>query len=73
MLENGETQKQLRFFQSGPEALNFCRSLDYALDNKSIICVLVIYAGKQKNRFMLAKKHPSTCCLAAMHQNAVNL
>ena len=58
-------------FRSGTQTLN--SSLDYARDNKSLICVSMIFAGQQKDTFMLVKKHPFTCCPAAKHENAENL
>ena len=40
-----ETQRQWRFFRSGTQTLNFCRSLHFARGNKSMVYVQMIYVS----------------------------
>ena len=45
-MENEEARNNDAFSRSGTQTLDSGRSFDYARDNKSIIYVLMIYAGQ---------------------------
>ena len=55
MIRKEENRRLRCLFRSGSQTLTSGRSLDYASVNKSVINVIIMYAGKLKKTFILAK------------------